>query len=141
MSKEIVIDCKMNGTVEWLPVIGYESIYEVSNHGQVRSLDRDVWNPAGPGPTGVYVKRKGKTLTPRIAEAYGYYQVVLCADGRRKGMAIHRLVALHFVSGDHSLQVNHIDGDKLNNRADNLEWVTCLDNVRHYHREIKNVQT
>jgi len=48
-------------------------------------------------------------------------------------MTVHRLVAMAWVAGDHSLSVNHKDGNKLNNHASNLEWVSLADNTRHQH--------
>jgi len=63
----------------------------------------------------------------------GYCKVSLCLAGssRRALVSVHRLVALAFVEGDHSLEVNHKDLDKMNNRPDNLEWVTHAANIRH----------
>lgn len=65
-------------------------------------------------------------------DRYGYPQVILCRDGYKRANRIHRLVAESFVdTNDASLQINHIDGDKTNNRFDNLEWVTASENMRH----------
>lgn len=67
----------------------------------------------------------------------GYYRVELCGTGKKKKHFIHRLVALSFISNAKCLsQVNHKDGNKLNNRADNLEWCTASDNRKHSFRSL-----
>ena len=109
----------------WKPVAGYEGIYEVSNLGRVRSLDR------------VRVFRDGRTrhypsvmLSGKVG-THGYRAVVL-ANGSNRTVVVHRLVATAFVPHAHGRDwVNHVDGDKLNNRADNLEWVTPQENTAH----------
>lgn len=108
-------------TEEWRPVKGYEGFYEVSNKGNVRSLDRK---------SGRYV-RKGRWLRPfLVPDENGYKHVCLSAYGVREQKAVHRLVAEAFVRNpDNKPQVNHIDENKLNNTADNLEWVTQQENL------------
>nr|DAQ69232.1 MAG TPA: homing endonuclease [Caudoviricetes sp.] len=62
----------------------------------------------------------------------GYYQVMFRVDGKKKYVRIHRLVAEMFIDNPNNLpQVNHIDGNKLNNRVENLEWVTNKYNTQH----------
>jgi HNH endonuclease len=64
----------------------------------------------------------------------GYYMVGLYKNSRRRPVYIHRLVAEHFLDNTVDKdQVNHIDGNKLNNNYKNLEWCTCKDNVNHAH--------
>ena len=109
----------------WKPVSGYEGIYEVSNLGRVRSLDRvRVFRD---GRTRHY---PGVTLAGQIG-THGYRAVVL-ADGRNRTAVVHRLVAEAFVPKvPGKIWVNHKDGDKANNCAENLEWVTPKENTRH----------
>ena len=98
---------------EWRPVVGYEGLYEVSNTGRVRSLDRyDNRN----------CFRKSKVLSP-VKDKYGYLLVNLYCNGKQHQMKIHRLVAEAFIPNQDDLpQVNHKDEDKTNNNVTNLEW-------------------
>lgn len=108
----------------WKTLPGYEGLYEVSDHGGVRSLDRLVARPRG----GRAVK-KGRVLSPAF-DSGGYLVVSLCIDGAQRTKKIHRLVALAFI-GESELQVNHIDCCKTNNNISNLEYVTRQQNVDH----------
>lgn len=111
----------------WKDVVGYEETYEVSNMGNVRSLDRYV-------PHKTLGKKfcKGCVLIPHITNS-GYVSVNFCKDNIRKSFDVHRLVALAFLENPDTdgMEVNHIDENKQNNRAENLEWVTRLQNENH----------
>lgn len=99
---------------EWRPVVGWEDSYQVSSLGRVRRI------------------ATFRVLSPGIRSQY--LSVALCVSGlsKLKSCTVHRLVAVAFHPGyTPGLEVNHVDGNKLNNRADNLEWVTPADNVRH----------
>lgn len=112
----------------WLPVSGYESLYEVSNYGNVRSLDRSV-NARG----GSTATRKGRILVPTEG-GNGYLRVCLARGRAKEYRSIHRLVAFAFLQARTGANfVNHKDLNKTNNRADNLEWVTCSENNKHAH--------
>lgn len=106
----------------WKPIPGYLN-YKVSNLGRVKSIDRCVHK------NGDF--RNGHILKP-IKKKRGYLEVNLSERGKRKACKIHRLVMLAFV-GDcpEGIQVNHIDEDKTNNRLDNLEYVTQIENCNH----------
>ena len=110
-----------------MEVKGYEGFYEVSSLGRVRSLDRRVFNPKS-GMT----LRKGVVLTPNLNHK-GYEYVGFNKNGVRSGLLfIHRLVANAFIENPNDLpQVNHIDGNKINNSALNLEWISNIDNQKH----------
>jgi hypothetical protein len=107
---------------KWKDISGFEGKYQISNIGRVRSLDRITNNR----------QFKGAIKTPQISNT-GYYRVHLCTENRKtKPFSIHRLVATHFLPSIGGKNVvNHIDGDKLNNRLDNLEWVTISENTKH----------
>lgn len=111
----------------WKPVKGYEDFYEVSSQGRIRSLDRVTHFKDGR-------KRKfhGKILEINTVNNSGYLTVGLHDNGKQKTFLVHRIVAEAFVDNPLSLdEVNHIDQNKCNNRADNLEWCTHEENVNH----------
>ena len=111
----------------WKPVENYEELYEVSNKGNVRSLDRNVQYKK----TDFTMKIKGIDLKPNVLKK-GYLQVTLSKSGKPKSMLVHRLVMNAFnPTTDDNLQVNHIDGNKENNEFSNLEWVTAMENTNH----------
>ena len=109
------IDYKDLPSEEWRDVVGYEGLYQVSNLGRVKSFKKD--------------KAKILKSNPGIG---GYLRVVLCKDFKNKNRFVHVLVAKAFIPNpDNKPQVNHIDGDKTNNRVENLEWMTCSENIHH----------
>ena len=121
---------------EWKNVIGYEGLYEVSNTGQVRSLDRYVKYSNGR----IHL-HKGKVLSP-VKDKYGYLTVVLSCNGKQKTIKIHRLVAQAFLPNPDNLpQVNHRDEVKLNNCVDNLEWCSAKYNLSYGTARIRERDT
>ena len=113
---------------KWIDVVGYESLYQVSDKGRVRSKDRVIKT------TDFSRVKKGKVLK-QIDNSRGYLRVQLVdADGGRRRVFVHRLVAFHFVeNADPAINtvVNHLDANPHNNRADNLEWTTAKGNSEH----------
>ncbi len=107
---------------EWKGIRGYEGIYEVSSFGRIRSVSRIEKDSLG--------REKpvtGKILSPYILNS-GYKGIRL----RNKSFLVHRIVALAFVPNPEGKpQVNHKDENKLNNCANNLEWLTKHEN-EHY---------
>ncbi|WYV99240.1 HNH endonuclease [Pseudomonas phage vB_PpuM-KoPa-4] len=110
----------------WKPVVGFEGFYEVSSFGNVRSCDRLVKCSRGEKQR----LWKGRSLKQTVAATRGYCQVSLCVCGKPTKVYVHALVAQAFYE-DRNETVNHIDGNKLNNRADNLEWVSYSYNNSH----------
>lgn len=111
----------------WKPITGYEKYYHVSNFGRIKSLDRITVFKDGR-------KRKfiGKILTLRVKNNSGYLTVGLHEDGKSTTYLVHRVVATTFIDNQRGLdEVNHIDQNKNNNYATNLEWCTHIDNVNH----------
>lgn len=116
----------------WKPVVGYEDLYEVSNLGKVRSIDRIIVNNLG-----ISKSLKGKILKESI-ERKGYVTIVLCRHNSIKRKSIHRLVAQAFLPNPFNYpQVNHKNEIKSDNRVENLEWCTCSYNVQYGSREGK----
>ena len=102
----------------WKPVAGYEGLYEVSNQGNVRSVDRYVSNNWKNGLRLI----KGKVLNYGCTLG-GYKQVHLSKNGSQEPLYVHRLVAEAFLQNPDCLpEINHKDEDKTNNRVENLEW-------------------
>ena len=100
----------------WKDIPGFEGLYQVSDHGRIRS----------------FVKWRTRSTDPRIMairpDRKGYLR---CYIGGRN-IPVHRVVATTFLENPQKKpQVNHIDGNKLNNSIGNLEWVTNTENQRH----------
>ncbi len=103
---------------EWVPIAGYEGLYEISDQGRVRSLDYRC--------TG-----RIQVLKPGMYGG-GYLQVGLCKNGKREHYKVHRLVAEAFLANAEGLpEVNHRDENKQNNCVDNLEWCDRRHNINH----------
>lgn len=108
----------------WKDIIGYEGIYQVSNMGRVKSLDRMVKHSKGG-----YAKAKGKMIKTTIMPN-GYIRVGLAVKGKCKGFYVHRLVAEAFLPNPHNKEhVDHINTIRDDNRVDNLRWVTRKENA------------
>ena len=121
---------------EWRPIEGYEGLYEVSNLGRVRSLDRYVEYSNGR----IHL-HKGKVLSP-AKDKNGYLKVVLNCNGKCKTTNIHRLVANVFIPNPDNLpMVNHKDEDKSNNSVDNLEWCDVKYNLSYGTARIRERDT
>lgn len=118
---------------EWRDINGFEGIYQVSNHGRIRSLDRVSLRKDGRT-----VITKGKLIKPCMNKKDGYLHLILHKYGVMATCYVHRLVALHFVPNPLNLDtVNHKDFNKENNNAENLEWCTQKENVLHSSERMK----
>ena len=110
----------------WKPIKGYEGYYEVSNLGNIRSVDRMVKHSKG----GMRVY-KGSILTPTL-NVDGYETVHLSKFNVSRMKRVHRLVAEAFIPNPNNLPtVNHKDENKMNNSAENLEWMSIADNIKY----------
>lgn len=101
----------------WRDIKDYEGLYQVSNLGRVRSLDR---NGKGKGNGS-----KGKIIKPCLDKSTGYYRVTLHKNGINKTYSVHRLVAEAFIPNPDNLPtVDHINRIKTDNMVDNLRWAS-----------------
>lgn len=105
----------------WKDIKGYEGLYQVSSEGRVKSKARNGnW--------------KEKILKP-VKTKDNYFIVGLCKNGKSKNKRINRLVAEAFIPNpENKPEVNHIDGNKHNNKISNLEWVTTKENIVHAYK-------
>lgn len=111
---------------EWRYIEGYEGLYQVSNEGRIKSLNREI----------VYKDGRKKILPEKILHNFlsdlGYYHVMLSKNGIPKRYKVHRLVAKAFIPNPNDLPIiNHKDENPKNNTVENLEWCTQDYNI-HY---------
>lgn len=101
----------------WKPITGYEGKYEISNYGNVKSLN---------------FRNKGEECLLRLHNTHRYYQAALTKDGITKYHLVHRLVAEAFIPNPHNYPlINHKDECGFNNHVDNLEWCTHKENINY----------
>lgn len=111
----------------WKDIKGYESLYQVSNLGNIKSLTRKTNTSL---LNQKYVLKKGKLIKKNVIK--NYLVVSLSKNNIVKIMQVHRLVAQAFIPNPlDKPQVNHIDGNKQNNCVNNLEWVSAKENHKH----------
>ena len=107
----------------WKDIEGYEGLYQVSDKGRVRSLDRECWNGSG------WFIKKGRVLKLSYNRT-GYLKAVLHRDGKLKNFEVQRLVAIAFIPNPENKPcVDHINTIRDDNRVENLRWVTVSENL------------
>src|SRR5512139_2131601 len=109
----------------WKPIPGYEGYYSASNLGRIRSENRNVRHYAGG------VRRFKSRIRKAHIGTWGYMIVCLSKENIDIKFSVHRLVLMSFTGGDRKgLDVRHLDGDRTNNRLENLAWGTRTDNMQ-----------
>lgn len=116
----------------WKDVVGYEGYYQVSNFGNIRSVDRVIYSDKL--HIGTKRELKSKMLKPYV-NSHGYLALTLTKNSNEKSVRVHRLVAEAFIKNPNNYdQINHIDGNKTNNKVENLEWCNNQHNVNHAYK-------
>lgn len=113
--------------MKWLPIKNYEELYEISDTGEVRSVNRilKVTNRKD-------TLFRGRLIKQSPNKSVLYMQVGLWKENKKMNYYVHRLVAETFIPNPDNLpEVNHIDGNRQNNHIENLEWVSRVGNVQH----------
>ena len=110
----------------WKDIEGYEGLYQVSNEGRVKSVERVVMRCNG----------RPKTISERVLKPWldkkgkGYFNIDLWKDNICKKFKLHRLIAKAFIPNpDNKEEIDHIDTDTRNNKIENLRWVTRTENL------------
>lgn len=126
-NEEFIESIRLEGE-EWRDVVGYEGRYIVSNKGRIACLAFDIiTHPYGKEHI---LHRDAHLLTPTKFKNTQYYYVMFRKDGKRSKYLLHRLVAIAFIPNPSNLpQVDHIDGDRLNNDVNNLRWCSPSGNM------------
>lgn len=140
-NKMTYLDWKENYRLErikrneiWKDIPDYEGYYQVSNLGNVKSVERIILREDG-----FIAKYKSKNLSPDLSK-HGYHRVVLSKNGKAKNILIHVLVAMAFLNHvpcGYKIVVDHIDNNSLNNNINNLQLVSQRHNVsKEKHRKV-----
>lgn len=117
----------MQSTENWRPVPGYEGYYEVSDIGNVRSVDRMV--PIVEPRRQYLRRRRGAPMATRVG-TNGYVYVAFCKDGVHRNCTVHSLVARAFLGArEDGAEVCHVNGVRADNRLSNLRWGTHQENI------------
>lgn len=107
----------------WLPIVGYEGLYDVSNLGNIKSLSRKYLNAHN------NIKNITGFIMKQITDCDGYKVINLCKNGKKKMMKVHRLVAMSFIPNPENKPcIDHIDTNRCNNNYFNLKWCTYKEN-------------
>ena len=115
----------------WKDVVGFEGLYEVSDFGNVRYVERSYYS----GRNYSVKKHIKPDLLKKRINKYGYYDVTLRKGKKRRPHEVHRLVSRAFIRESNKGEVvNHLDLNKLNNNISNLEITTVRGNVNHYYK-------
>lgn len=116
----------------WRDIKNYEGLYQVSNLGNIK---RTIF-------INNYVKKEKEKMLKTQKHTNGYETITLTKNGKQKQYLVHRIVAETFLYKENGkTEVNHINGNKKDNRLNNLEWVTKGENLKHaYNHSLRKAQ-
>lgn len=110
----------------WKDIEGYEDLYQISNMGRVKSLERNLLVKNG------HYRKKNEAIMRQTSGPNGYHAICLRLNKKTKRFLVHRLVGIAFIPNPLRKEtINHKDGVKNNNRLFNLEWATQAENLNH----------
>lgn len=113
----------------WKPLPDYENSYAACEDGRIKSLERIITVKK---EEKIFYRKQAELILCQVSDGKGYANVVLSAKAKPFKKLVHRLIAIAFIPNpEHKPQVNHIDGNKMNNHASNLEWCTQKENSIH----------
>ena len=114
----------------WKDIPNYEGLYQVSNLGRIKSLQRKQYCPK---TNKINIIKKERILKQHNSKGYNF--VILYKNNNIKNNLVHRLVANAFIDNFKNYSyINHIDGNKSNNKVENLEWCTASENTKHAYK-------
>ena len=112
----------------WKNIVGYEGVYQVSNIGNIKSLKRYVKSRGGS------LRQLPEKIVKPLLSGSGYLNVIASKNQKRQTLIVHHIVAEYFIGPrPNGLVIDHIDGNKHNNHADNLRYVSTKINLRKRH--------
>lgn len=113
---------------EWRDIPDYEGLYQISNLGRVRSLERFRQNHSK-------IQLTPEKIKATRRDSQGYLLLDLYKNNKQKTIRVHQLVAIVFIeNSENKKTVNHIDGNKSNNNANNLEWASHKEQNIHFYK-------
>lgn len=116
----------------WKNIKGYETLYQISDQGNVRALPRKQRMVSSTGTEYFITRPKELRLLKTQSDSKGYLHVSLSKDDRSKDLLVHRIVAEAFIDNpENKPEVNHKNGVKYDNAVTNLEWNTHSENIQH----------
>ena len=118
----------------WIDIPNYEGLYQVSDLGRVKSLEKTRMN----GKDFKIKRTYDEKILKTVISKNGYEYVILSKDGKPKTFTVHRIVALSFLGNIENKVINHIDFNKINNALYNLEIISNLENNCHFSKKNKN---
>lgn len=125
---EWALECCRKGIEIFVPIVGWEENYEVSNFGNVKSLARRSWNGH------VWFEKEERILSPNMG-TNGYLSIQLCIGGKIRRREIHRIKGLNFIPNPENKEtINHDSGVKTDLKLTNLFWNTYTENNKHAFR-------